>query len=230
MPSFAFNLRPPAGGLVLHALIFANGDLQVPGDLRERVAGADLIIAADGGARHCRSLGLSPHVLIGDLDSIEPQLRVQLETQGVRLIQHPAQKDQTDFELALLHAKEAGAQKVIVLGGLGRRWDQSLANLLLAADIRFTGMHLIYLYGEQQLFVLRGENKLDAKRGERVSLLPLAGDAKGVASVGLEYPLKDETLALGSSRGVSNKALIDFPEINIEDGVLLCIVSPFELE
>lgn len=214
----------------MHALIFANGELQAPADWHARAAQADLIIAADGGATHCRAVGLLPDVLIGDLDSLDPALRSELEAQQVRFVSHPAQKDQTDFELAVLHAKEAGADEVTVLAGLGRRWDHSLANLLLAAQPRFARLQITFLQGEQRLHMLRGDNKLAAKAGERISLLPLAGDTSGVSTRGLAYPLKGETLQLGSSRGVSNVAEIDFPEVNIEHGILLCVISPLELD
>ena len=226
----AFNLRPPAGGFVLHALIFANGDLEKPSDWPARIAGVDLLINADGGAEHCRALGLIPDVLIGDLDSLTPALRAELEKQAVRLILHPSQKDQTDFELALLHAKDAGAEEITVLGGLGRRWDHSLANLFLAGASQFADLKIVYLHGDQRIYVLHGKQKLDAKKGERVSLLALAADAHGVTTNGLEYALHDETLFFGGSRGVSNMALLNSPEVAIREGVLLCVVSPFELK
>jgi thiamine pyrophosphokinase len=214
----------------LHALIFANGELQAPADWQARAAKANLIIAADGGAAHCRALGLLPDVLIGDLDSLSPELRAELEEQRVRFETHPAQKDQTDFELAVLHAKETGADEVTVLAGLGRRWDHSLANLLLAAQPQFAQLQIAFLQGEQRLHIMRGASKLAAKSGERVSLLPLAGDAAGITTYGLTYPLQSETLQLGSSRGVSNVAEIDFPEVSIQRGLLLCVISPLELE
>ena len=213
----------------MHAVIFANGELEKPKDWHTRLAGADLIIAADGGAQHCHALGLLPKVLIGDLDSLSPTLRTESEKQNVRIIAYPTQKDQTDFELALLYAKETGAEKVTVLGGLGRRWDHSLANLLLAAEPRFVDMRIIYLHGEQRLTILKGEQTIDAIQGERVSLLPLIADTQGVSTRGLEYPLINESLAFGSSRGVSNKALLDFPGVAIREGVLLCVVSSFDL-
>lgn len=214
----------------MNALIFANGELQAPADWQARADAADLIIAADGGAAHCRALGLLPDVLIGDLDSLSPAQRSELEEQQVRFVTHPAQKDQTDFELAVLHAKKAGANQVTVLAGLGRRWDHSLANLLMVAQPQFAQLQITFLQGEQRLHILHGANKLAAKAGERVSLLPLAGDAAGVTTRGLAYPLQGETLQLGSSRGVSNVAEIDLPEISIGHGILLCVISHLELD
>ncbi len=214
----------------MRALIFANGELQAPADWQARAANADLIIAADGGAQHCRALGLLPDVLIGDFDSLSPALRSELEAQRVRFVTHPAQKDQTDFELAVLHAKEAGADEITVLAGLGLRWDHSMANLLLVVQLQFAQLQITFLQGEQRLHILRGASTLAAKTGERVSLLPLASDAVGVTTKGLTYPLQSETLQLGSSRGVSNVAEIDSPEVTVQQGLLLCVISSLELD
>jgi thiamine pyrophosphokinase len=214
----------------LNALIFANGELNAPANWQKLVASSDLIVAADGGADHCSALGLVPDVLIGDLDSLNPGAIEQLTQAGVKLIQHPEQKDQTDFELALLHAKAQQAKTATVLGGLGRRWDHSLANLLLTAQPQFADLKVVFLDGMQRLYPLRGKTQLDAKVGERVSLLPLGGDAKGVSTKGLKYQLEEESLFFGSSRGVSNMATDDLPTVTVQEGVLLCIVSPIDLE
>lgn len=211
------------------AIVFANGDLNPPKDLPARLAAAGLIVAADGGAQHCRALGLRPNVVIGDLDSLDAEERAELEAQGTRIISHPADKDQTDLELALLHAKETGAQEIVVVGGLGRRWDHSVANLLLAAHPQFSDQSILFLDGEQRLFVIRGRVRLEAKIGERVSLLALGGDAQGVKARGLQYPLNGETLSFGSSRGVSNVVLDAHAEVELGAGCLLCVISPADL-
>jgi len=223
------KLNPTSGGrwrFVLQAIVFANGEFVPPADLNARLATADLIIAADGGSQHCRALGLSPDVIIGDLDSLERGARADWEAQGVHLISHLPEKDQTDFELALLHAKSTGVENITVFGALGRRWDHSFANLLLAAQSQFDGFKILFLHGEQRLLVIKGRSSPDARIGERISLLPLGGDAKLVSTRGLKYPLKDETLFFGSSRGVSNVVVDDKLEIIVPDGILLCVISP----
>lgn len=209
-------------------IIFANGEFLPPNDLAARLAGADLIIAADGGAQNCLQVGVFPHVLIGDMDSLSPQAQAEFESKRVQLIVHPAAKEQTDLELAFAHAQAAGATDVTVLAGLGRRWDHSLANLFLAALPQFADLRFSFLQGEQRLHILRGENNLDALPGELVSLLPLGGDAIGVSTEKLAYPLHKETLYFGSSRGVSNVVTGKGPKVNIGSGTLLCVISPAE--
>lgn len=211
----------------MHALIFANGELDLP---PSGLPPADLRIAADGGSRHCRSLGVYPHVLIGDLDSLEPALQADLQAHGVQLHAHPARKNETDFELALLHALAAGASRASVVGGLGRRWDHSLANLLLAADPRFANLPITFLHGPQQLFPIRTQADLQAPLGSRVSLIPLAGDAQGVSTHGLEYPLAQDVIPFGSSRGVSNVMAAAEATITLQGGLLLCVLTPADYD
>jgi thiamine pyrophosphokinase len=210
----------------LQAIIFANGDFVPPPDLAEHLASADLVIAADGGSQHCLALNLRPHVLIGDLDSIEPSVLANWEAQGVRVIRHPVDKDQTDLELALVNAKEVGATQIVVLGGLGKRWDHSIANLLLLANLQFDGIDIVFIHGDQNLFVIKGKARLSATPGQRVSLLPLSSDVKRITTRGLKYSLKAEALLFGSSRGVSNVVINDDPQVEVQDGILLCVISP----
>ncbi|MEX1071804.1 MAG: thiamine diphosphokinase [Anaerolineales bacterium] len=212
------------------AIIFANGEFLPPADLAARLANASLIVAADGGGQHCLQLGILPDVLIGDLDSISADARQEFESKGVRVLVHPVAKEQTDLELALAHAKQAGANEIVVLAGLGRRWDHSLANLMLAAQPQYAQVVVSFLHGEQRLQILRGENKLTTRPGERISLLPLGGDVSGIVTKELAYPLENETLIFGSSRGVSNVVLAEGAQVNIGAGVLLCVISPPDLE
>ncbi len=118
-------------------LIFANGDLTEPPELPDLLARADLIIAADGGANSCRCLGIIPDVLIGDLDSIDPAILKDFQVKAVAIHRHPPRKDATDLELALDFAMAQGAREVWLFGGLGGRWDMSLANVLLAAREKY---------------------------------------------------------------------------------------------
>lgn len=211
------------------ALIFANGEFSEPPDLTALLAKAELIVAADGGAEHCARLNIQPHVLIGDFDSISKHVQAALEAKGAHAVTFPANKDKTDLELAVEHAAHAGADEVVILGGLGRRWDHSLANLLLAAQPHFADIRVSFIEGAQRLHILRGENEIDAQLDERVSLIPLGGAALGITTTGLAYALRDEMLNLGSSRGVSNVVVAKGPRVKIRLGVLLCVISPPDL-
>jgi thiamine pyrophosphokinase len=208
------------------AVIFANGLLGNLEAARQSIRPGDLLIAADGGARHCRSLGLVPQYLVGDFDSLTGDELEELRQMGVTVHQHPAHKDFTDLELALRLARDLGADEMLVLGGLGARWDQTMANLLLPAAEAFAAAHIRLLDGAQEVFLLRaGESAgVRGSPGDTVSLIPLGGDARGVTTVGLEYPLNSETLIFGATRGVSNLLLGESASVRLADGLLLCVV------
>jgi thiamine pyrophosphokinase len=218
----------------VRAVIFANGVFSHPDIDRARLRPDDWLIAADGGARHCQILGLTPAVLIGDFDSIKSQERQALEQQGVTMVPFPEGKDETDLELALRYAVEGGANEVLILAGMGSRWDQSLANLLLPAIVELAGVQIQLIDGPQEATLIRdGETqKLQGQPGDKVSLIPLGGDAHGVTTHGLEYPLHGDTLYFGATRGVSNVLLGEEATIHLERGMMACFIthSPQKLD
>jgi thiamine pyrophosphokinase len=93
----------------------------------------DLLIAADGGAQHCLEKGLHPAYVVGDLDSLDSDQVARLESQGAQFVRYPSRKDQTDLELAVDLAQNLGYAEVLILGALGARWDQTIANIMLPA-------------------------------------------------------------------------------------------------
>jgi thiamine pyrophosphokinase len=209
----------------LRAVIFANGRLSRPILLQPD----DLIIAADGGSHHCLGLGIRPQVVIGDLDSVRDDEVEALSKLGAEIIIYPQRKDFTDLELALLEAQKRGADQVVVLAGLGMRWDQSLANILLPAML--PGLRVSLVDGPQELhFISSGETlEITGQVGDIVSLIPVGGDAQGITTHGLEYPLFSETLRLGSTRGISNVLLGETSaagkaRISLNTGLMICAV------
>ena len=146
------------------------------------------------------------------------------EEGGTQIIRHPARKDYTDLELALQHVQALGATHCLVFAGLGERWDQTLANLLLLASPRLKSTTIRLIEGHQEITLLQpGQpTTLAGQPGDTLSLIPLAGDAHGITTQGLEYPLHQETLHFGATRGVSN--VLTGPEacIRFEQGSLLC--------
>ncbi len=210
----------------MRAVIFANGFLNLPPHWAALVAQADFIVAADGGGRHCLRLGVRPHLLIGDLDSLTSHEVARLEAQGVLVQRHPKEKDETDLELALLWAVAQGASHVDILAGLGGRWDQSIANLLLAAHPRLRHASLIYYDGPQRLFLIQSSVTIHGHPGDTLSLIPLRGDAEGVTTEGLAYPLHEGRLPFGVSLGVSNRLVAPRATVRIRRGLLLGIHIP----
>ena len=91
----------------------------------------DFLVAVDGGLRHLLAINRQPHLLIGDLDSVTPEQLEALSSGGVEIQRFPVEKDETDLELALLETTRRGYKTIILVGALGGRIDQMLANLYL---------------------------------------------------------------------------------------------------
>ncbi len=210
----------------MRTVIFANGTLNDAHQIQAALLPGDLVIAADGGARHCRMLGLTPAVVIGDFDSLSSAELAQLERDSAQVVRYPSRKDFTDLELALQHAVSLGADEILVFAALGARWDQTLANLLLPAAPGLEHVRIRLLDGPQEIILLRaGEaHPLSGKAGDTVSLIPLGGHAHGITTTGLEYPLTDGTLYFGATRGISNVMLGEQATVSLKDGLLLCTI------
>ncbi|MDY6875448.1 MAG: thiamine diphosphokinase [Chloroflexota bacterium] len=211
----------------MRAIIFANGEFADPQGVRGLLCPDDLIIAADGGTSHALAAGVIPHVIIGDLDSLLPDERSRVEMAGSQVIRFSPRKDETDLELALLHAAREGATEIIILAALGGRLDQTIANLLLLALPELSGLDVRIVAGPQTAFLIRGGRGelVEGQPGDTVSFIPLGGDAVGVTAEGLEWPLRADTLRFGPARGVSNVLTVQSAHVRVQRGLLLCVVT-----
>lgn len=206
----------------MRAVIFVNGVIRNYALVARRLRADDRLIAADGGARHCEALGVRPAAVVGDMDSIPAALLAAYEAEGVVVERHSPRKDQTDLELAVDWAVEDGATEILLLGAVGGRLDQTLANLLLPTRQNWS-VPILVADEQQVLSVLRGGQRVDLRGqpGSTVSVIPISERVTGIHYTGLEYPLVDATLERGATQGVSNRMAGDRATIAIADGLLL---------
>jgi thiamine pyrophosphokinase len=198
----------------------------------------DRVIAADRGAQHARRWGWPVHLLVGDLDSLPAGEVAALAAAGVPMLTAPTAKDETDLELALREAIRLQPTEIIICAALGGRTDHWLANLLLLAQPALAGTPTVIAGGPETIRLLRGETDgaraatgtratlaLDGRPGDLLSLLSIGGDAVGIVTEGLAYPLRDETLSPGQPRGVSNVFTGTRASVSLRRGLLLVIVT-----
>jgi thiamine pyrophosphokinase len=204
----------------MNAVIVANGELSNNARLQNIWQQTELRIAADGGARNARLfLERAPQVVIGDMDSVDDETRVWLAAHHAELIQYPRAKDETDLELALQLAHARGADEITILGALGGRVDQFLGNVLLLTQNR----NLKIVDAASELWIGKGNDVVHGAKGEIVSLIPLDAKVQGITTKDLEYPLRDETLERGSTRGISNVMLGERAQVSFKRGMLLIV-------
>lgn len=203
------------------AFVVAGGDVRQPQRFAPLARAARLVLAADSGYDHLLAMGVRPHLLLGDLDSISPPALADARANGLEVEAYPAEKDYTDTELVLREAHRRGAATVLVAGAWGDRLDHSLANVLLLASPALAGTDIRLLDERQEVRLVRGELRLRTTPGEIVSLLPVGGEAKGVSTEGLYYPLSDATLQTGPALGVSNVAEGEEIRVRVATGHVL---------
>jgi len=218
-----------------HALVLADGRVGSRTDLDRAWPGwsddVDVVVAADGGARHARPLGIRIDRWVGDGDSIEPAELERLREAGVSIDRASPDKDETDAELAVGAAVATGASRVTILGALaGERLDHELGNIWLLAHPSLAGRDARLVdAGTRIRLIGPGRTRLGGRIGDLVSLLPLGDQATGVVTDGLRYPLRDEPLLVGPSRGLSNVRIADEAAVSIRTGRLLVVETPARL-
>jgi thiamine pyrophosphokinase len=208
------------------AVVLAGGDpvdRTSLGAFAAEIDAADVVVAADSGLHLAMELGLTVDRVVGDLDSASPAAVEAARAAGAVVEIHPTAKDHTDLELALHAARDAGATRAVVLGLTGGRLDHFLANALLLASPDFAGMDVEAAAGPTRMFAVHHGVDLVGGPGAIVSLLAVGGPARGITTEGLVYPLDDETLWPGSSRGVSNEMTGATARVSLRDGTLLVI-------
>ena len=202
------------------AVIICNGKVLTRASIAPLLRDKPLIVCADGGANKARRLGITPDIIIGDLDSITSSTKKYFSR--VPSIQLGSQNS-TDLEKALDYLLKLGIQHADVLGATGGRPDHMLSNFSILKKYRKRiSLRFIDPYGTLQ--IIEGTSKLDLAIGSLISLIPL-GRCDGITTTGLKYPLSNETLELGVREGTSNEVIAPPVSIKVKKGCLLIFIA-----
>lgn len=224
----------------MRVLIFVNGIVTEYDWLQALVQDDDYLICADGGTYHCLACNRIPHIVVGDMDSLEPETAALLAAEGVLLERYPTTKNETDLELAINLAINQVAQQaadeptmedsststseILLLGVLGGRLDQMLANLLILAQREWPVPMRIVDREESAQLVRGGQSvAVHGHVGDTISAIPISPTVAGITYTGLLYPLIDATLHIGSTRGISNELAQESATITVAEGDLLLV-------
>ena len=206
----------------MKAWIFTGGDI-FPDNIPERPEAGDLCIAADAGLNNARALGVRVSVVIGDFDSLGRRPNVDPDVEVITL---PAEKDETDTQLAVQTALERGAKWINIIGGLGGRLDHTLSNLSILEDLCLLGVHATIANGQSRARYLKATSTLLARTKYcYVSLIAADPIVKGVSIEGCKYPLEKATLRRTHQYAVSNEIEGNCCLISVRKGAVYVIES-----
>lgn len=210
------------------AIVLLNGEESVPTSLRSTINPQDYIVCADGGAQIALRLKIRPSIIVGDFDSLSHKSIQYFKQQNVPFLRFSKEKNETDAEIALRHIVKQKIRDVFVYGFLGKRTDHFLATLHLPLSPVFSSLDVVYVSRSQLFFYIRKRRVITAAPRSLISLLPMSSSVSGITTRGLKYPLSNESLIYGLSRGVSNVFTHKKAIIAVRHGIVLAIVTPIK--
>lgn len=205
----------------MDCIIIASGGFTLTSEIEAAFNRASCIICADGGAAHLRKINRVPHVLLGDFDSIAADDLSFFQNKNVTCIDYPARKNQTDSELCVDWAIENDADFITLVGVTGSRMDHSLANLFLLKKLLDKGIPARIIDEKNEIHMIDDQLTLKGDQNDYVSLIPVSDRVDGITLTGLEYQLKNATITMGSTLGISNRFRDKTAMIEIKKGILM---------
>ncbi|NLI13033.1 thiamine diphosphokinase [Pelotomaculum propionicicum] len=201
-------------------LVITNGAYGNLDWYRSRVGLFERLICVDGGAGRARELGIIPHWIVGDMDSISEPDRKFMEDAGVCFEVHPPEKDFTDTQLALELAAREGGRNIVVWGGTGSRLDHNLSNIFSASFFLERGIDIVFDSPDMTVYLVKKQLVIPGSPGDTVSLIAMGSRVSGVDLHGFKYPLNKATLEGNWQWAVSNIITQAEPVVRLDSGIL----------
>lgn len=217
IPASTAPVRGPATPAA-KIVILANGTFPTHPVPLVRLHDADMIICCDGAAEKLVANGLEPGIIIGDLDSVSPELK---ERYGNILV-HDTDQDTNDLTKAVNWCVSVGIREVTILGATGIREDHTLGNISLLADYS-TRIDAVILTDTGSFRVYDRSVTIDSHPGQQVSLFSIDPSLKATSS-GLKYPLDNLTLH-SWWRGTLNEAIANTFSLDFNSGKVIVFLG-----
>ena len=204
----------------MRAFVFGGGEI-FPEYIEERVEAGDIVVCADSGYKNAVKMGVKIDVLVGDFDSLG-----KIPDDVGEVVQVPAEKNQTDTQLAVDIALDRGADEIVIVASTSGRCDHALSSLAI----------LEYLHAKKKIaYIVNGQNRVRFLRDSGVilirsqykyfSVITLDASAKGVSIDGGKYTLKNAKLERGVQFAVSNEIENNAALITVKKGSVYVIES-----
>ncbi len=177
---------------------------------------ADFHIGLEQGAYEAFIKGVKLGVVLGDFDSLESSKLRELEAQGISIVRHPEEKDDSDTALAIQYALAMNADEIWVYGGIGSRFDHSYANALWCKKAPVT-----FITDVTKVYVLHPGRHALKPQHPVISFFALdAIDA--LTLTGFKYPLKAHPLSVENPLCLSNEG---YGTVEFKEGTLMVVES-----
>lgn len=205
----------------MRAFIFSGGEIFAE-YIKERPENGDLVICADSGYENAIKLGSRVNILIGDMDSIGSSAAYDAD----EVIKAPAEKDDTDTQLAVAVAIERGAREICIIGSTNGRIDHTLSLLATLEDLYSRRISACIVNGQNRIRYVRNSGIIILRSDYKYfSVIALDTSVKGVSIDGAKYPLKNKELGRGRQFAVSNEISKNCALINVKKGAVYIIES-----
>lgn len=207
----------------MKAFIYTGGKIY-PENITEHPKPDDLRIAADGGYNNAKILGERIDIALGDFDSLGKDADAIPEK--VEKIKVPAEKDETDTQLAVNTALSRGADEIVIIGGLDGRLDHTLSNLAILEAMSEMGVHCVMTNGQNRVRYIKSTSTLIARSGfDYLSIIAADEKVKGVSVEGCKYPLNNAKLSRKFQYAVSNEIIGNCALISVKKGGIFIVES-----
>lgn len=190
----------------------------------------DYVICADGGLEKAEKLGLSPNIILGDFDSVEPGILQKYKKLNIETETYPSEKDYTDMELAVEYAVKKEFKHIILVGASGTRLDHTVANIQLLEKYHHMGINIEIIDNNNHIGIISGKADIKVKyeKNHFVSLVPVTETIEGLTLEGFKYPLDNVKVKRGSSLLISNEITKDTKcegRVILKKGTALIFIS-----
>lgn len=208
----------------MKTVIIGSGEIYDYSFCHDIVQSADRIICADGGTRHAINMKLTPHVIIGDMDSSAARYIEYYRNKGVEIVQYSSDKDKTDTHICVEFALDFSTE-IILLGATGSRIDHMIANISLLKLGIEKNIPVSMVDNKNNIRMIDNFISMAGKKGDLFSLIPFTERVEGISTKGAHYELEDAVMELGDPYGVSNYFEEDVVDVSIKKGYMLVIRS-----
>ena len=207
----------------MKAFIYTGGTI-FPENITEHPKADDIRIAADSGFENAQKLGERIDIALGDFDSLKGGTKnIPNEIEKVTV---PAEKDETDTQLAVNLALSKGADDILIIGGLDGRLDHTLSNMAILEAMAEMKVHCLITNGQNRIRYINSTSILIARSGYKyLSLIAADDTVKGISIEGCKYPLHNAKLSRKFQYAVSNEIVGNCALVSVKRGGIFVIES-----